>query len=182
MSVRLLVIVMGVSGCGKSTIGQALAHDWQLPFLEADELHGAHNVAKMHAGEPLTDEDREPWLRAIGAALQDVARYPRGLVVACSALRRRYRDTLRSAAAPVQFLFLDISESVATERVRARHHHFMPPSLVPSQFATLERPDATERDALTVSAEGPVDTVLSAARAALHQVCSATVLHGTKLM
>jgi gluconokinase len=167
VSARSVVIVMGVSGSGKSTIGSALAAALGLPFLEADTLHGAHNVAKMRSGQPLTDQDRAPWLAAIGRALADRRRYPRGVLATCSALRHAYRDQLRQAVPGLRFLFLEVSEVVAGQRLHARSGHFMPASLVPSQFATLERPAAGESDVLTVDADADVQTVLSGALRAL---------------
>src|SRR5690348_2657036 len=98
---------MGVSASGKSTVGEALARALSLPFVEGDELHSRHNIQKMSHGEPLTDEDRAPWLRAIGSLLGDDTRRPRGVVVACSALKAAYRDVLRAASPAVRFVYLD---------------------------------------------------------------------------
>jgi gluconokinase len=167
MSSRAVVVVMGVSGCGKTTVGRAVAAALGLPFLEADDLHGSHNVQKMRAGCALTDEDRAPWLAAIARALADVQRYPGGLVITCSALKRAYRDRLRQAAAGLLFVFLDVPQAVAERRLRARPHHFMPASLVPSQFATLERPGPDETDIVTIDADAAADAVARAALQAL---------------
>jgi gluconokinase len=145
------IVVMGVSASGKTSAGEALARLLGLDFVDGDDLHPAANVAKMSHGQPLTDEDREPWLDRIGVELADHAAHPAGLVVACSALRRVYRDRIRSAAGlGLLFVFLDISKEEASRRIAARKHHFMPPSLIESQFATLERP-AGEPDVITIS-------------------------------
>lgn len=134
-------VVMGVSGCGKSTIAAALAREIGVPFLEGDALHPPANVAAMAAGRPLDDAMRAPWLDAIAARLQQ-AEAP-GLVVACSALKRAYRARL-AAGGPVTFLHLVLSEAEARLRVGARPGHFMPDTLVASQFAALEPLGADE--------------------------------------
>jgi gluconokinase len=167
MSSRAVIVIMGVSGCGKTTVGQALAGALGLPFVEADALHGLHNIQKMRAGQPLTDEDRAPWLAAVGRTLADVGHYPDGLVITCSALRRAYRDQLRQAAAGLLWVFLDVPQAVAEQRLRARPHHFMPASLVPSQFATLECPGPDEADVVTIDADAAVDAVVRTALQAL---------------
>ena len=145
---------MGVSAAGKSVTGTALASRLSLPFVDGDDLHPAANVAKMHGGTPLTDDDRWPWLDQVGAELSDVRRYPEGVIVACSALRSAYRDRIRrSAASGLRFVFLNVGKKHAHRRSAARHGHFMPPSLIDSQFTTLELPDG-EPDVLTVPSEG----------------------------
>ena len=128
---------MGVSGAGKSTVGAALAELLKIGFVDADSLHPAANIAKMAAGQPLTDADRAPWLDLVGSALRDAP--SEGLVVACSALKRSYRDLLRSYAPNAVFVHLDGSEATITGRLSARAHEFMPGSLLASQLATLER-------------------------------------------
>ena len=139
MSLHLLV--MGVSGSGKSTIGARLAAALALPFADADAFHPPANVAKMAAGTPLTDADRWPWLDALGSWL--VAQSAGG-VIACSALKRAYRDRLRAAVPGLRVLHLAGAPAMITERQAARENHFMPPSLMASQFATLEPPGADE--------------------------------------
>ncbi len=164
---RTAIVVMGVAGSGKSTVGAVLARALGLPFVEGDALHGEANIAKMRAGEPLTDSDRAPWLAAIGGVLADEARFPRGVVVACSALKVRYRDTLRTRAGSTRFLFLDLPPALAATRVRQRHGHFMPAKLIPSQFAALEHPSQSETDVTRLDASAPVATLVECAVAAL---------------
>lgn len=129
------IVVMGVTGSGKSTVGVPLAAALRVPFGEGDDFHSADAVAAMRAGTPLTDVDREPWLEAIGAW---VAAQPTGAVVTCSALARRYRDRLRLAVPDFFFVHLDIDSTLSRERVAHRAGHFMPASLVDSQFELLE--------------------------------------------
>jgi len=163
---KFKVIVMGVSASGKSTVGAALARALALPFVEGDQLHSRDNIEKMSRGEPLTDEDRAPWLRAIAALLADEARYPRGVVVACSVLKTIYRDELRAASPAVRFVFLEASPELIAARMGARRHHFMPATLAASQFAALERPDVAERDVIILDAALPVEALVQ-------QACSA---------
>jgi len=158
---RLAIVMMGVSGNGKSTIGAALAAALGLPFIEGDTLHSAHNIEKMSRGLPLDDADRAPWLAAIAARLADTTRYPRGLVITCSALKASYRQRLRCADASVRFVFLDAPESVIGQRLALRTHHFMPASLLSSQLQTLEHPRG-ESDVLTVDASGSIEHTLQA--------------------
>jgi carbohydrate kinase (thermoresistant glucokinase family) len=127
---------MGVSGSGKSTVGELVAERLGVPFVDGDALHPAANVAKMASGVPLTDDDRIPWLRAVGRALADTS--PEGAVVACSALRHAYRDLIRSEAPDALFAELDGDRALLAARMAARPGHFMPVSLLDSQLATLE--------------------------------------------
>lgn len=127
---------MGVSGSGKSTIGAALAHRLGLSFTDADALHPAENVAKMAAGIPLTDDDRWPWLARVGDALHEAG--DSGHVIACSALRRAYRDAIRAKAPDVEFVHLQGSSELLAARLGVRANHFMPATLLESQLATLE--------------------------------------------
>ena len=128
---------MGVAGSGKSTLGAAVAERMGWPMIEGDDFHSDENRARMRAGVPLSDADREGWLRVLARELQ---RHPDGAVLTCSALKRKYRDLLRDASPGLAFVFLDISEDEALWRVNARGHHFFPPELLQSQFATLEVP------------------------------------------
>ncbi|MFT4122757.1 MAG: gluconokinase [Microbacteriaceae bacterium] len=157
------VVVAGVSGSGKSTVGALLAARLGLPFVDGDALHPAANVAKMAAGIPLEDPDRWPWLDAVGARL---AASP--VVIACSALRRAYRDRLRAAAPGLRFVLLDGSPELLVARTAARAGHFMPPALLDSQLATLERPAPEERVLVCDIAAAPAaiaDAVVRALRA-----------------
>lgn len=137
-----LVCVMGVSAAGKSTVGAALAAALGVPFADADDLHPDANRAKMASGAPLTDEDRWPWLDTVGARLHGAR--STGLVIACSALRRVYRDRIRAAAPDVVFVHLNGSRDLLAARARARTDHFMPAALLDSQIATLEPLDDDE--------------------------------------
>jgi gluconokinase len=153
----MAVIVMGVSGSGKSTLGAALATVIGRPFLEGDSFHDAAAVAKMRSGEPLCDEDRWPWLDRLGAAVSATVGEHGVAVAACSALRRRYRERLIAAiAAPVRFVLLDNSREELERRLAGRTRHYMPPSLLDSQLATLERP-APDEPAAAFDASAPLD-------------------------
>jgi gluconokinase len=155
------IVVMGVSGSGKTSIGEGLAAHLGMPLLEGDQFHPKANIAKMSSGTPLTDDDRWPWLDAIAAAMRDA---PDGVIVTCSALRRVYRDRLRERAGrPVLFVFLDGAKETIAARLADRKGHFMPPSLLASQFATLEPPGAGEPGIVRVSIDPPVDAVVAAA-------------------
>ena len=132
------LIVMGVSGSGKSTIGKALAERLGWTYEDGDDFHPPSNVAKMSAGQPLTDDDRWPWLRAIAAEIDRVAADGGHAVIACSALKRAYRDILVHGRDDVRIVYLDGSRELIAERMAARKNHFMPPGLLDSQFATLE--------------------------------------------
>lgn len=159
------IVVMGVSGSGKSTLGARLAAEWHAPFLEGDAYHAAASVAKMRAGHPLTDADRWPWLDRLGAALWESARTNGVAVAACSALRRVYRDRLAQAARlPLYFAFLDTERAEIARRMSTREGHYMPPCLLDSQLATLERPTPDER-ALTLDAGRPPERLIRDLRA-----------------
>ncbi len=151
---RQILIVMGVSGSGKTTIAVPLAETLGWPFMEGDDLHPPANVAKMHAGRPLDDEDRWPWLDAIAAWID--ARQTAGEpgVVTCSALKRAYRERLVGGRHGVRLVFLHASRALLAERLAHRTGHFMPPSLLDSQLATLE-PPAPEEHALSVDLGPP---------------------------
>lgn len=141
-----LYVIMGVCGAGKSLIGAKLARALDVEFVEGDALHPPENVRRMAAGIPLTDDDRHGWLLAIAARLRDAKRAGAGLVVSCSALKRRYRDLLRSAGDPdVRFVYLAGSRALLAERMENRRGHFMPPALLDSQLAILEEPSPDEQ-------------------------------------
>ena len=137
-----LVVIMGVSGSGKSTVGALLAERLGVPFADADELHPPENVAKMSAGQPLDDRDRWPWLAAVGDVLAVAS--GTGLVIACSALKRSYRDAIRDRAPETVFAYLHGDRELLGERLGMRVGHFMPGSLLDSQLATLEVPGDDE--------------------------------------
>jgi gluconokinase len=140
-----VAVVMGVSGSGKSTIASMLAHRLHWIYEDADWFHPKSNIEKMHAGEPLTDEDRWPWLHAIAAWIDATRHIGNHGVIACSALKRAYRDILVGERPDVQIVFLKGDRELIARRLAARDGHFMPPSLLDSQFAALEEPQADER-------------------------------------
>ena len=159
-------VVMGVSASGKTEIGRRLAAGLAVPFIDGDDLHPLANVAKMSAGRPLDDTDREPWLDAVAAAL---AGAPHGVVIACSSLKASYRTRLRHGAGrPLRFVHLDASEAELRRRIEARAGHFMPASLLTDQLATLEWPGA-EPDVGVVAADFSPDVVTAAALAVLSE-------------
>jgi len=135
---------MGVAGSGKSTVGAAFAKALGIPFVEGDEYHPTENVRRMALGIPLTDDDRVPWLRALAARIQEAKLAGTGLVIACSALKRSYRDILRAEAPELRFIFLKGDRALVGARLAGRRGHFMPASLLDSQFATLEEPTPDE--------------------------------------
>jgi gluconokinase len=138
------IVVMGVSGCGKSTVGHALAKALHLPFVEGDELHSARNVQLMAAGTPLTDADRHGWLQEVAAQLGNADARARGVVVSCSALKRSYRDLLRAGAPGLRLVYLQGPAELLRARLGGRSGHYMPPSLLQSQLDTLEPPGDDE--------------------------------------
>jgi gluconokinase len=150
---------MGVSGSGKSTVGAALAQRLRVPFADADDFHPPANIAKMTAGEALDDDDRHPWLEAIGEWL--VAHEESGGVMSCSALKRKYRDQLREHAPEVEFLHLHGTREVIARRQASRPGHFMPASLLDSQFATLEAL-APDEHGQVVDVDQSIDAIVQA--------------------
>ena len=137
-------IVMGVAGAGKSEIGAAFAHALGVAFIEGDTHHSAANIEKMAAGVPLTDDDRQDWLAAIAARLRESQRAGAGVVISCSALKRRYRDLLREGTPDVRFIYLAGTRTLLGARLAQRRGHFMPPSMLDSQLAILEAPTDDE--------------------------------------
>ena len=164
---ELVIVVMGVSGCGKSTVAQLIAQQIKAYFKDGDELHPAANIDKMAAGIPLTDEDRQPWLEQVAVYARDKAKTQGVCVIACSALKRQYRSTLNKAG-HVVYIYLHGSHDLIASRMHRRTGHFMPEALLDSQFATLEDPQA-EPHVLTVSIEPAPDIVAEHAVALLHQ-------------
>ena len=160
---RIALVVMGVSGSGKSTVAAGIADELGLHFIDGDGLHSPENVARMQAGTPLRDEDRWPWLDRIGRRLADEAQWPRGVVIACSALRRVYRNRIRAGAPGVGFVFLDGPAELIRSRMAGRSGHYMPQSLLASQFQTLEPPGADEPDVLRLDIELPAGALIAAA-------------------
>lgn len=156
----VIVIVAGVSGSGKTTVGALLAGHLGWPFTDGDLLHPAANIAKMAGGLPLTDEDRLPWLRAIAGLMDERIGTGASAVIACSALKRAYRDLLLDGRPAARIAFLDVGKDVAVGRLAARHGHFFNPALLASQFADLEMPGPGERAVVIVKVLGrPEDTV-----------------------
>src|SRR3984885_15007305 len=153
------LIVMGVSGSGKSTIADRLAERLRWRYEDGDKFHPASNVAKMSAGHPLTDEDRWPWLQAIADEIDRVCRAGGRVVIACSALKRAYRDILVHGRNDVRIVFLSGSQGLIADRLAHRKGHFMPPGMLDSQFKTLEPPQAKERP-ITVSIDAPVEVIV----------------------
>jgi len=153
------LIVMGVSGSGKSTIADRLAERLRWTFEDGDRFHPASNVAKMSAGHPLTDEDRWPWLQAIADEIDRVCRAGQHAVIACSALKRAYRDILVHGRTDVRMVFLNGTQELIANRLAQRKGHFMPPDLLASQFNTLEPPDGSENP-ITVSIDASVDAIV----------------------
>lgn len=152
----MIVIVMGVTGCGKTTVGAMLAGACGWDFHDADDFHPAENVTKMKSGTPLTDEDRWPWLARLNAFLLENEGQGKSLVLACSALKQAYRDHLARGCATVRFVFLDGDMELIRARLAARQGHYMNPKLLDSQFAALERP----RDALRLDVgDNPAELV-----------------------
>jgi gluconokinase len=161
------IVVMGVSGCGKSTVGRALAQRLQVNFVEGDALHPERNVAKMAAGTPLTDADRHGWLQAVAEQLSNATAEANGVVASCSALKRRYRDLLRTGAPDLRFVFLHGDPALLAQRVATRAGHYMPASLLQSQLDTLEPPQPDEA-AIALDIDQPADRLVAAALQALN--------------
>ncbi|MEY3612572.1 MAG: Thermoresistant gluconokinase [Pseudomonadota bacterium] len=162
----LRLIVMGVSGCGKSTIASALGARLGLEMVDGDDLHLPESVAKMRAGIALEDADRWPWLDRIGHYLAQA--HGAGRVVACSALKRVYRERIRAQAGDVCFVFLDGDFELIDQRMRQRVGHYMQPGLLDSQFRTLEKPQADETDVIRLPITEPVQDMVAQALQALH--------------
>ena len=155
----MIIVVMGVAGAGKTTVGRALADSLHWRFADADDFHSPANVAKMHAGIALTDQDRSPWLQSLRSAIVGWLTAGENVVLACSALKAAYRDVLLVSPA-VRLVYLQINVEVAAARLAARHGHYMNPDLLSSQFEALEEP----KDALTVDANQPTESIVAGIR------------------
>jgi gluconokinase len=155
----VIIVLMGVSGCGKTTIGEALARRLDWLFIDADTLHPVANVAKMRAGVPLDDDDRAPWLARIVDELRALGAQGRSAVLACSALREAYRRRIRDGG-DVRFVYLAGDFTTIAARLAARHHRYMPASLLESQFATLEEPHDALRIDIRMSIEEQVESIV----------------------
>jgi gluconokinase len=153
----MVVIVMGVSGTGKTTVGQQLAASLGWRFVDADDLHPPEHMKKMAAGHPLTDEDRAPWLARVRGVIADALAHDEHLVLACSALKRAYRDLLTVDPSRERWVYLHAPREVIASRMEHRHGHFMPPALLGSQLDTLEPPE----DALSIDVTPPPDVVVA---------------------
>ena len=161
----MIIIVMGVAGAGKSTIGRRLAADLGWSFIEADELHSPASIEKMRRGVALTDADRMPWLRAVRQQIEDADRRRESVVVACSALKQAYRDVIAEGLRSVRFVYLRADAALLEQRLRQRTGHFARVALLETQLGTLEEPDST---ALTLDASAPPDVLVSTIRTTWH--------------
>ena len=157
---RMVIVLMGVTGCGKTTVGEVLAGQLQWTFLDADNFHPPVNKEKMNKGIPLTDEDRIPWLRALAARIVEANSKGESCVLACSALKRSYRQMIRGEETNVNFVYLNGPQEVIADRLEKRANHFMNPALLKSQFNTLEEPN----NAVYVSIEQGPDSIVSEIR------------------
>jgi len=156
---RNLYVVMGITGSGKTTVGAMLAHALGVDFVEGDDYHTPENVQRMASGIPLTDDDRAGWLQALAARIGESRDSGRGLVVTCSALKRSYRDVLRTRAPELRFIFLNGARALIAERIAERRGHFMPVSLLESQLAILEQPALNEH-AWAFDVEQPAEKIV----------------------
>ncbi|HET6633362.1 MAG TPA: gluconokinase [Rhodanobacteraceae bacterium] len=165
-----LLVIMGVSGCGKTSVGRRLAGTLDWPFMEGDELHSPANVAKMAAGIPLEDSDRWPWLHSVAAWLDDQLAAGEHGVVACSALKRSYRELLCGGRPSLRFVYLCVERAELERRLAQRRGHYMPATLLDSQLATLQEP-AEDEPALTIDANGSIDETVVAVLQAVRGEC-----------
>jgi gluconokinase len=167
----VIIIIFGVSGSGKTTIGKLLAQELRWQFIEADDFHPASNIQKMRSGRPLIDEDRWPWLDCLRKQIEQLLAAGESAVLACSALKRAYRDRLR-VSEEIKFVFLRGDYAVVEKQLRSRRRHFMNPDLLQSQFDDLEEPQADEQ-ALTVALERTPEEIVEEIEAKLHLAKSA---------
>jgi gluconokinase len=159
----MIILVMGVSGSGKSTVGKQLADSLNWEFIDADSFHSSENIEKMHHGIPLTDADRTPWLQSLQAAIKQWLEENKNLVLACSALKISYRQMLLLDEKRTKLVYLKGTFQQIEQRLRSRSHHYMPPELLQSQFDTLEEPT----DAITVDIEDSPEVIVQHIRASL---------------
>jgi gluconokinase len=162
----MIVIAMGVTGSGKTTVGTVLARQLGWEFADADDFHPEVNVEKMRRGTPLNDDDRKPWLESLRAAITNWIASEKNVVLACSALKRKYRAEL-AAGPEVRFVYLKGSADLITQRLRARHGHFAGDQILASQFADLEEPKANSKDTITVDINQPAPQIAAEVRAKL---------------
>lgn len=162
-----IYVLMGVSGCGKSAVATQLAQALNAALLDGDFLHPRANIEKMASGQPLNDDDRAPWLAALNDAAFAMQRTNSVSLIVCSALKKAYRDRLRLGNPNLSFLFLDGEYGLIAERLRARQGHFQKAGMLDSQFATLERPDASEIDVVRIDISRPLPEVVAAAKVAI---------------
>ncbi|MPW29241.1 AAA family ATPase [Agarivorans sp. B2Z047] len=153
--------VMGVSGCGKSSIGEGLANYLQAEFIDGDTLHPQSNIEKMRSGLALNDEDRKPWLASIVTKADAISQQRKTVVIVCSALKKSYRDLLRQVSNKVVFIYLKGEQTLIQQRLERRSNHFMPQHLLASQFATLEAPSAAEADVIPIEIDANLEQVLA---------------------
>jgi len=163
----IVLVVMGVSGCGKSTVAALMAGELHWPFEEGDSLHPQANVDKMAAGHPLDDDDRWPWLEKVAEWVEECLDAGRSGIITCSALKRSYRDLINRRGSGIQFVYLAGSKELIASRLATRQGHFMPTSLLDSQFATLEEPTADE-PSIQVEVGPSVEFIVNEIRATLH--------------
>lgn len=163
------IILMGVSGSGKSTIGVAVAREIQAKFIDGDDLHPRANIQKMASGQPLNDDDRAPWLQRLNDAAYSLNHKNETGIIVCSALKRRYRDLLRQDNENMVFIYLKGSFEVILARLKARSGHFMPTDLLKSQFDALEEPASDEKDVICIDIDTDIEGVVSRCVAALKQ-------------
>ena len=164
------IIIMGVSGCGKSSVGAAIANALGAKFIDGDDLHPRANIQKMASGQPLDDTDRAPWLERLNDAAYSLRHKTEVGLIVCSSLKRRYRDRLRQDNPEMVFLYMKGSFDVILERLKARAGHFMPTDLLKSQFDALEEPTADETDVVSIDIDGSFDDVVARGLAALRNV------------
>jgi gluconokinase len=167
-SAARVLVVMGVSGCGKSTVAELLAERLEWPFMEGDSLHPPANIAKMEAGQPLTDDDRWPWLRRIATWIEERLDAGESGIVTCSALKRSYREVLDRRGGGVLFVYLAGERATLEERMKARTGHFMPLSMLDSQLKTLEEP-ASDEPSVRVPIEQSPEEIADEVVAALNE-------------